>query len=202
MSFTKSKQTKTGQHPHICFLPSLSLPLLVSVSCGHTMGKVWAEHVCLSGVAASLQCNMGVSHTGSHPPYPLLPCATSSSTVLAAAHRGVKTELTKSEDPVDGNPQHWVCCEATRSQHRKVWPQILLPSVSAGQRSIATSLISRYCRSTPRIKNYYLFFKSIFGGVASLTFLGIIVKNPRCFPFKSLTRNLEVWCCTQAGLKV
>lgn len=43
--------------------------------------------VCLSAVAASLQWNVGMNHTASHPPYPLLPCATSSS---SAAHKGVK----------------------------------------------------------------------------------------------------------------
>lgn len=154
-SFTKSKQTKTGQHPYTCFLPNLSPSLLVSVSCGHTMGRVWAERFCLSGVAASLQLNTGMNHTESHRPYPFLPCATSWRTAMTAAHKGVKTQLTKSEDPVDGNPQHWVCWEATKSQHRKVLPQVLLPSVSAGQRSIAASLIPRYCRSVLRIKNYY-----------------------------------------------
>lgn len=35
-------------------------------------------------------------------------------------------------------------------------PKILLPSVSAGQSSIATSLISRYCRSTSRIQICFL----------------------------------------------
>lgn len=61
--------------------------------------------VCLSAVAASLQCNVGMNHTGSHPPYPLLPCATSSST---AAHKGVKNWADRAEDSGDGNPRHQV----------------------------------------------------------------------------------------------
>lgn len=47
-STKKIKQTETDQHPHSCFLPNLSPPHLVSVSCDHTVGKVRAEHVCLS----------------------------------------------------------------------------------------------------------------------------------------------------------
>lgn len=41
MSFTKSKQTKTRQHPHTCFMLNLSPPFLVPVGCGHTKAKMW-----------------------------------------------------------------------------------------------------------------------------------------------------------------
>lgn len=171
------KQTNKNRlaSPHLLFA-QLFPPLLVCVSCGHTKGKVWAEHVCLSvclsAAAASLQCDMGwTSLDLIH----LLPCATSSSTVLTAAHKGVKTQLTKSEDPVGGNAQHWAWCEATRSQHRKVWPQNSPPECVCWAELHCN--LSHFKILQKYFKNSNLFFKiTIFGGVAALLFRHNCVK--------------------------
>ena len=94
VSFAKSKQIKTGQQPHTSFLPNLSPPLLVSVSCGHTMGKLWAEHICLSGVAASLQSITQAWTTLELVHFtPSSLCATSSSSVLTREEKCTYVEM-------------------------------------------------------------------------------------------------------------
>lgn len=172
------KQTNKNRlaSPHLlfdnCSLPSWFVWAVATQRgrCGLSMSVCLS--VCLSAAAASLQCDMGwTSLDLIH----LLPCATSSSTVLTAAHKGVKTQLTKSEDPVGGNAQHWAWCEATRSQHRKVWPQNSPPECVCWAELHCN--LSHFKILQKYFKNSNLFFKiTIFGGVAALLFRHNCVK--------------------------
>lgn len=121
-SFTK-KQTNRNRSASLHLLFAQPVPFPPGFSelwLQNGKGEGWA---CLS---VSCCCTSPVQHgdephwissTSCPPPlcHILKHCPDSSS-------QGVQTELTKSEDPVNGNPQHWVCSEVTRSQHWSLAP--------------------------------------------------------------------------------